>query len=179
MSIEIHFYNPQWTEIFRQTAQPIRKALGDLAVRIDHIGSTSIPSADAKPIIDIQISALSFEPFERIRLPMEGLGYVWRSDNGDLSKRYFREAPGERRTHIHVRRAGSWPEQFALLFRDYLRVHPEAVRQYGVLKRQLADQFRDNRTAYTDAKTPFIWQIMAQADQWSQATGWQPGPCDV
>jgi GrpB-like predicted nucleotidyltransferase (UPF0157 family) len=173
MSIEIHPYDLDWPDLFRQTAQPLRDALGAFALRIDHIGSTSIPGTAAKPIIDIQISVPSFEPFELIHSPLVTLGYVWRSDNPDLTKRYFREMSGTRRTHVHIRRSGSWAEQFALLFRDYMRCHPEDVQQYVELKHQLAQQFQNDREGYTEAKTPFIWQVMRKADQWCQSTDWQ------
>ncbi len=84
-------YDDAWPERFRELAGAIRTALGDLALRIDHIGSTSIPGLAAKPIIDIQISVASFEPFDLLRAPLEAMGYVWRADNTDLTKRYFRE----------------------------------------------------------------------------------------
>jgi GrpB-like predicted nucleotidyltransferase (UPF0157 family) len=106
------------------------------------------------------------------------LGFTFRADNPERTKRYFREAPGQRRTHIHVRRAGSWAEQFALLFRDYLRAHPADAQAYATLKYHLAEHHRDDVHAYTDAKTPFIWAIMKQADTWSQTVGWAPGPTD-
>jgi GrpB-like predicted nucleotidyltransferase (UPF0157 family) len=179
MQVEIVAYDPQWPDRFRQIAQPMRAALGEAVLRIDHIGSTAIPGAGAKPIIDVQIAVQSFDSFDTIRLPLEALGYVWRADNPDLTKRYFREAHGTRRTHIHVRRVGSWPEQLALLFRDYMRQHPDDVRLYTDLKRDLAGRYQDDRQGYTDAKGPFVWQIMAKADRWSQVVGWQSGPSDV
>lgn len=178
MHIEIHAYDSGWPALFRQTALPIRAVLGDLALRIDHVGSTAIPGADAKPIIDIQVSLRSFSGFKRIVPLMVAVGYEFRNDNPDLSKRYFREQPGARRAHIHMRCAGSWSEQFALLFRDYMRCHPEDVQQYGALKRQLAADYED-RAAYTDAKSPFIWRVMMKADAWSRTLGWQVGPSDV
>ena len=142
----------------------LREELGDVALRIDHIGSTSIVGLAAKPIIDIQVSVAAFEPLDRFRLPLERLGYVFRADNAERTKRYFREAPGTRREHIHVRKAGSWGEQFALLFRDYMRVHRTDAAQYAYLKRQLAEQYCDNRHAYTDAKNPYIWSVMHRAN---------------
>jgi GrpB-like predicted nucleotidyltransferase (UPF0157 family) len=117
-------YDPNWPALFRALAESMRLALGAVAVRIDHIGSTAIPGLAAKPIIEVQISVRGFEPLAAFREPLVALGYVFRADNPERTKRYFREAPGSRRTHIHVRRAGSWNEQFALLFRDYLRTHP-------------------------------------------------------
>jgi GrpB-like predicted nucleotidyltransferase (UPF0157 family) len=100
----------------------LHDALGPVALRIDHIGSTSVPGLAAKPVIDIQISVADFEPLDAYRLPLERLGYIFRSDNPERTKRYFRETLGQRRVHIHVRRAGSFSEQFALLFREYVRM---------------------------------------------------------
>ena len=116
---------------------------------------------------------------EPYRLRLEGLGFVFRADNTELTKRYFREPPGSRRTHIHVRRAGSWAEQFALLFRDYIRTHQEDARLYAGLKRRLAEEYAEDRQGYTEAKAPFIWEVMCRADHWSQEIGWQPGPSDA
>jgi GrpB-like predicted nucleotidyltransferase (UPF0157 family) len=177
--IEIASYDPAWPILFDRLARPMRVALGDTALRIDHIGSTAVKGLDAKPIIDIQISVAAFEPLMAFRDPLERLGYVFRAENPELTKRYFREAPGSPRTHIHLRQAGSWAEQFALLFRDFMRTHPEEAARYAALKRQLARQYRSNRSAYTDGKGPFIWDIMGQADRWSQETGWMPGASDV
>jgi GrpB-like predicted nucleotidyltransferase (UPF0157 family) len=179
MKIEIFPYDPRWVEDFKQLARPLREALDDVALRIDHIGPTSIPGAAAKPTIDIQISVASFDPFDPIRLPLETLGYVWKADNPERSKRYFRESPGARRIHIHVRRSGSWSEQFALLFRDYMRQHPADVAQYVDLKYKLAAQYGEDRQGYTDAKNPFIWQVMMKADAWCQSIGWLPGASDM
>jgi len=94
-------YDPQWPQLFSQLGTALRTALGETARRIDHIGSTAIPGLDAKPILDIQISVTAFDPLEAYRLPLEGLGYTFRAENPERTKRYFREAPGQRRTHIH------------------------------------------------------------------------------
>jgi GrpB-like predicted nucleotidyltransferase (UPF0157 family) len=157
----------------------LRNALGDVALRIDHIGSTAVSGLAAKPILDLQISVADFEPLAAFKDPLEGLGYVYRSDNTELTKRYFREAPGEARTHIHVRRHGSWGEQFALLFRDYLRMHAEDAERYAAMKRVLAMRFGEDRDGYSAAKDPFIWEIMRRADRWSQQVEWQPAPSDA
>jgi len=171
-------YDPAWPAIFAKLGSSLRDALGGTALRIDHIGSTSVPGLASKPIIDIQISVVSFEPLDAFRLPLEDLGFVFRADNPELTKRYFRERPGDRRTHIHVRRAGSWAEQFALLFRDYLRAHGEDALRYAELKHRLAEQYGEDRHGYTEAKAPFLWEIMVTADRWSQDIGWEPGPPD-
>jgi len=178
-SVIIVPYDLQWPVLFSKRAVALRQALGTTALRIDHIGSTAVPGMAAKPIIDVQVSVASLEPVEPFRLPLEGLGYVFRSANPELTKRYFREKPGDRRIHIHVRRAGSWSEQFALLFRDYMRSHPDEASRYGEVKRGLAKRYGDDRYGYTGGKAPYLWEIMARADRWSQDSGWKPGPSDV
>jgi GrpB-like predicted nucleotidyltransferase (UPF0157 family) len=177
--IEIREHSPQWREEFLQIGGALRGALGELALRIDHIGSTSVPGLAAKPIIDVQISIRSLHSIGSLLWPMERIGYAWRQDNPEKTKRYFRELPGARRTHIHVRAAGSWNEQFALLFRDFLRVHVEDQRRYVAVKRELAEKYRDERERYTDAKEPIIWEIMQRANRWAAAQGWEPGPSDA
>jgi GrpB-like predicted nucleotidyltransferase (UPF0157 family) len=177
--VEICPYDPAWPNLFAALGVRVRDALGSVALRIDHIGSTAVPGLAAKPIIDVQVSVAALDPVDAYRVPLEGLGLVFRPENTERTKRYFREAPGTRRTHLHVRRAGSWAEQFALLFRDYLRARPEDRERYAELKRRLANELRDDRHAYTEAKGPFIWEVMARADRWSQEVGWAPGPSDA
>jgi GrpB-like predicted nucleotidyltransferase (UPF0157 family) len=177
--IEIVAYDPAWPARFAELGRELRAGLGAVALRIDHVGSTAVPGLAAKPIIDIQISVAAFEPLAAYRQPLERLGYVYRADNPERTKRYFREPPGRPRTHLHVRRAGSFSEQWALLFRDYLRTHPEAAAEYAAVKRHLALRYRDDRRAYTDAKGPFLWEVIRRADAWAQAQGWTPDPSDA
>ena len=172
-------YDPGWAELFAGLGGRLRAELGDVAIRIDHIGSTAVPGLAAKPIIDVQVSVASLEPVAAYRDQIERCGFVWRSGNTELTKRYFRERPGLRRTHLHVRRAGSFSEQFALLFRDYLRTHPERAAAYAELKQTLAPLLLTDRQAYVDAKVPFTWETMRLADEWAQARGWEPGPSDA
>ena len=177
--IEICPYDAAWPSLFAALGVRLRDAHGSVALQIDHIGSTAVAGLAAKPIVDIQVSVAALDPVAAYRVPLEGLGLVFRPENTERTKRYFREAPGTRRTHIHVRRAGSWAEQFALLFRDYLRAHPEDRDRYAELKQRLARELREDRHTYTEAKGPFIWEVMARADRWSQEVGWAPAPSDA
>lgn len=174
-------YDPSWPRFFQDVASTLRASLGDVAMRIDHIGSTAVPGLDAKPVIDVQISVGSFEPLDAFKEPIERAGYVHRADNTERTKRYFRERPGARRTHVHVRRAGSFSEQFALLFRDFLRTHPDRAEQYAALKHQLAARYpaTGQRHLYVEAKVPFTWETIRLADDWAQRTGWEPPPSDA
>ncbi|BCJ58961.1 GrpB family protein [Micromonospora endophytica] len=177
--VDIVDYQPAWGVAFADLGVTLRRALGDVAVRIDHIGSTSVPGLAAKPVLDIQISVLALEPVDGFRGPLAGLGYVYRTSNPERTKRYFREPPGQRRTHIHVRQLGSFSQQIPLLFRDYLRSHPDEAAAYAAMKRRCAHRFRHDRQAYVEAKDPFVWQIIRHADAWAQQVGWIPGPSDA
>ncbi|WDZ78919.1 GrpB family protein [Ensifer adhaerens] len=177
--VEICAWSPEWPSQFAVKAKRIRSVLGERAIRIDHVGSTAIQGLAAKPIIDIQISVADLHSIEVLKEEMSVIGYMWRPLNGDLTKRYFREAPGNERTHIHVRALGSWSEQWSLLFRDYMRGHGEEHAPYAELKRALASRYQDDRVAYTEAKSEHLWGIVRRADSWAARTGWQPGPSDA
>ncbi|WP_443049212.1 GrpB family protein [Streptomyces sp. NBC_00316] len=77
-------------------------------------------------------------------MPLEAIGFVYRAESPERTKRYFREAPGRRRTHVHVRRLGSFSQQFSLLFRDYLRCHSAAIAEYAAVKRRWEAEFHDD-----------------------------------
>jgi GrpB-like predicted nucleotidyltransferase (UPF0157 family) len=177
--IHVGDYDPAWPARFAEIGAVLRRALGDVALRIDHIGSTSVPGLAAKAIIDIQISVIRLEPVDPFRDRLLGLGLVYRADNPERTKRYFREAPGQPRTHIHVRRSGSFSEQFPLLFRDFLRVDRQAAADYVSVKRALARLHPHDGQAYTDAKAAICWEIIHRADEWAQQNGWEPGPSDA
>ena len=172
-------YDPAWPGLFAALGRDLRAALGAVAPRIDHVGSTAVAGLAAKPIVDVQISVASFEPLSAFRQPIDSCGFVWRDNDDDVSRRYFRESPGRRRTHVHVRRAGSLSEQLNLLHRDYLRANPARAAKYAAFKRSVAHLLQTDRQAYVDAKAPFVWGTLALAHEWSQRTGWEPGPPDA
>jgi len=177
--VRIADYDPAWPLRFAELAASLRNALGHVAIRIDHIGSTSVPGLAAKPVIDLQISVVRLEPVDPFGEPLQRLGFVYRFDNPERTKRYFREPPGHPRTHIHVRKGGSFSEQFALLFRDFLRGDSQAREEYEAVKRNLAERYRMDRSGYTNAKAPIVWAIIQRADEWAQRIGWEPGPSDA
>jgi len=177
--IEVVAYQTGWRDQFVAIASDLRQSLGESALRIDHVGSTSVDGLAAKPIIDIQISVHQLHTMEQYQSALERIGYRYRSDNDDLSKRYFREKSGNPRTHIHMREAGSWSEQLNLLFRDYLRQHPEACKKYEEVKYDLAERYRNDREAYVRGKEEVVWMILRQAHAWSMQVGWKPEASDV
>ncbi|MGA8302973.1 MAG: GrpB family protein [Thermoplasmata archaeon] len=172
-------YDVNWPEQFRAIGGRLRAALTSTALRIDHVGSTAVPGLDAKPVIDIQLSVAGLTPEILYLVPLESLGYEFEPENPDRTKRFFRQPPGAPATHLHVRPAGGFDEQLNLLFRDYLRAHPEAARGYARTKWELAERFRNDRAGYVRAKEPMVWSILVTAHDWAQASGWSPGPSDA
>jgi GrpB-like predicted nucleotidyltransferase (UPF0157 family) len=190
--IEIIPYTDRWTSEFKLIGATFRQALGSHALRIDHIGSTSVPGLAAKDIIDIQVTVRQLEPFVQPRQAFEAVGYILRPENtqdhrprGDNSaehewaKRFFREPDGQRRVHVHVREAGRANQRYALLFRDYLRVHPGSAAAYAEVKRQLAHYHPDDITAYVTIKDPICDIIWAAAESWARTSNWEIGQSDV
>jgi GrpB-like predicted nucleotidyltransferase (UPF0157 family) len=182
-------YNPLWTTEFKELAAALRTGLGDLALRIDHIGSTAVPGLDAKDVIDIQITIAALD--ERVVEAMTLMGYQlpdgeWRDhcppggpqDPAEWSKLYFNPPGGQRRTNTHVRVQGRANQRYALLFRDYLRTHPNTAAAYDELKRRLAANLGDT-DSYPEVKDPAVDLIYFAAEAWAAANSWQPGPADA
>lgn len=165
--------DPSWPTQFDSIRAQIAAALGPIAVRIDHVGSTAVPSLVAKETIDVQVSVTDIESEDAYAPALADLGWPLRLRESD--HRFFREPAGvPRRTHVHVCPVGSEWERRHLLFRDYLRAHPERAAGYGELKRALAVRYPRDRVAYTEAKGPFIDETMELAEAWAAATGWRP-----
>ncbi|HMF93767.1 MAG TPA: GrpB family protein [Vicinamibacterales bacterium] len=161
-------YDPRWAVDFEEERARLRVALGDVAVRIDHNGSTAVPGLAAKPIIDIQVSVSCLQDAGSYAPVLERLGYVhMRHADDDRCPFFYRPAQWPHTHHVHVVEAGGDEERRTLAFRDYLRRHPEAAREYAQLKRDLAAQHdgltAESREAYAEAKTSFVNRIVADA----------------
>jgi GrpB-like predicted nucleotidyltransferase (UPF0157 family) len=189
-TVEIVPPNPAWATEFRHLAGGLRAALGELALRIDHIGSTSVPGLAAKDVLDVQVTVPVLDP--AVLSPrLTSVGLVHRphvtmdhrppgvtGPAEDWAKLYFRELRGQRAVHVHVREAGRANQRYALLFRDYLRAHPQTAEAYAELKRRLAALAIDSGT-YADVKDPACDLIMIAAEAWASCTRWHPGPSDA
>lgn len=161
-------YDPTWSNAFAVERDRIAATLGELAVRIDHHGSTSVPGLAAKPIIDIQISVRRLKPIEQYAAPLAHLGYVHMPHPDDSFAPFFhRPARWPHTHHVHVVEAGGLEERRTLAFRDYLREHARVAQEYEALKRGLAPLDgalpATSQQAYADAKTAFVTRITARA----------------
>ncbi|MGF7235363.1 MAG: GrpB family protein [Frankia sp.] len=169
--------DPTWPAAFAAEAARILAALGPHVLAIEHVGSTAVAGLAAKPVIDIQVGVRSLEPTPDIVARLTAIGYAYVPEFEDAMpyRRYFRRQRGRRRTHqIHVveRTNTDWWDRH-VAFRDWLAAHPGDRDAYASLKRRLAAEHRDDRHAYTDAKSVFITRIVETA---LTARGREPGP---
>lgn len=149
-----------WAASFEREKASLKRALGASALAIEHVGSTSVPGLVAKPVVDIAVAVASFEGFARCVGHVEALGYAYRGEYGIARRHYF--VKGTPRTHhLHALEAGSANWANHLLFRDYLRRYPETAARYADLKTALAHTH--DRAAYTEAKGPFIRDVLRRA----------------
>jgi GrpB-like predicted nucleotidyltransferase (UPF0157 family) len=166
--IEIVPYDPRWPREFEAERDRIHAVFGSRAIRIDHNGSTAVPGLAAKPVIDIQVSVATLHPVGAHAPLLERLGYIGGPHADDDPCPFFhRPATWPHTRHVHLVKAGGDEERRTLAFRDYLRAHADAAREYEALKRQLAIQHRGldaaSREAYAIAKTAFVERVLALA----------------
>ncbi len=155
-------YDPCWPRLFEQEKDLILRTLAGMEVRVEHVGSTSVRGLAAKPIVDIMVEVASREDGERAVPLLTAQGYMYEGEAGIPGRFYFDK--GEPRTHhLHMYPRGNPEWERHILFRDYLRAHSDVVQAYAELKRALAEKYRNDRPAYTDAKTEFIAAIIARA----------------
>jgi GrpB-like predicted nucleotidyltransferase (UPF0157 family) len=168
--VVISEYDPNWAVLFEEEAHRLRASFGASALRIEHVGSTSVPGLAAKPVIDIQVSVASLVPHGRYAVAMAALGYrhVVLGDF-DLVYPFFHKPVDWPSTHhVHLCEAGGEQEWKHLAFRNHLRAHPEAARAYEALKRELA-RVHDASTpqsmeAYSLAKSEFVATALRSAE---------------
>jgi GrpB-like predicted nucleotidyltransferase (UPF0157 family) len=166
-SIVVFDYDPAWSAMFEQERMNLHAALDPFVLSIEHIGSTAVPGLAAKPIIDLQASARHLAEAQLHCIePLRALGYTYLPEYeawlpGEL---LFRKTLGPQWTHhLHILQGDHPRWRDRLLFRDYLRNHPEAADAYAKLKRDLAAAFDDDISGYRNAKDAFVAATMAQA----------------
>lgn len=168
-SIELVAYNIRWPKMAELEINRLRETLPKSNILdIQHVGSTAIPGIQAKPIIDIQIAVESLNAIKQIAIDaLKKLGYVYWYENPDPGRMFFVKGMppfGKKRSHhVHIVEPTSKHWQEKILFRDYLRSHPDVAREYENLKIALAEQHNYNREEYTNAKTQFINDILQKA----------------
>ena len=161
-------YDPDWPRVFEDERRRLAAALGSVAERLEHNGSTAVPGLAAKPIVDIQISVARLHPLEAYGRPLAAIGYTHLAYVDDDRCPFFHRPAGWPHTHhVHVVESRGEEERRALAFRDYLRDHDRLAREYEQLKRSLAERFdlldEVAREAYAQSKTEFVERVLARA----------------
>jgi GrpB-like predicted nucleotidyltransferase (UPF0157 family) len=181
-------YDPSWPTRFRGIGELLRDQLGAEALRIDHIGSTSVPGLPAKDLIDVQVTVEGLDTADRwpdelspglTRRPEIRGDHIPSgapADTREWTKRYWSARQG---IHLHVREQRRLNQRYALLFRDYLRADSAAAGAYGQVKRALAQAVPDDWDIYYAVKDPACDLIMAAAEHWAVRVGWTPPATDA
>ncbi len=195
MAVEVTSYHEEWRQTFEGVGALIRERLADAALRIDHIGSTSVVGLPAKPIVDVQVTVRNLDVAELVEPALRELGLhrrggvredrppPWETpEPREWLKLYFR-TEGTPRVHVHVRESGRRNQRYPLLFRDYLRANSRARDAYGAFKTLLAAHLGEASSAggtgpYLTVKEPVLDVLFDGAERWAQTVGWQPGPSD-
>lgn len=150
-------YSDEWPERFQREKAQLSQILPPYFEKIHHVGSTAVPGLHAKPEIDLLIIIHSLADIEVINTAMRQLGYRVRGECGLAGRHYFSKDVDGQRTHkAHVCEANNIHGQRLLMFRDYLRDHPEVSQEYGKLKLGLEASNRDGIAEYLEGKTAFI-----------------------
>jgi GrpB-like predicted nucleotidyltransferase (UPF0157 family) len=178
-------WRPEWAADFDELAESLSAALDGIAIRIDHIGSTSVPGLRAKDVIDLQVVVAELES-DRIIQALELVGFEqrtaawnlqdhvpagWVGNPEEWSKLVFAPPSTSRPSNVHVRRRGSPNERYALLFRDFLRADDGARDAWGRFKSQLAMATR-NLSDYGAVKDPATDVLLALGERWATDSDW-------
>jgi len=167
-AIRIVEHDHGWAAQAQEELRRLSEALGPVALRLEHVGSTAVPGLAAKPVIDLQLSVAAIEPRGRYVAPLERLGYLFVADPESPDFRLFaKPAERPRSHHLHVCEAGSEHELRHLALRDFLRCHAGEAARYAELKRAVAKRYPRDRLAYIDAKEEYVRDLEARAVRWA------------
>jgi GrpB-like predicted nucleotidyltransferase (UPF0157 family) len=160
--IQLVEYDPRWVDVFEQEQALIAAALGAVARDIQHIGSTSVPGLAAKPYVDIAVKVSPLLPAGAYAHALETVGYTYGiSEEDDVRIVFWKTTPHD--VNLHIVEYGGWADHRHVLFRDWLREHPDACRAYADLKRSNAEAHATEIDAYTNAKSEFVEDIIRAA----------------
>ena len=164
-------YDPAWPAAFERLRAALWPSLADLALAIEHVGSTAVPGLAAKPIIDLDVVVRARADVPAAVARLVTLGYDHRGDLGIEGREAFRAPEGSPAHHLYVCRSDAASLANHLALRDHLRAHPERAGAYGALKRRLAQDFPYDIDAYGAGKTDFVLTILREVGFASEALG--------
>lgn len=159
--------NPEWRSWFGRIANFVEPHLGQLALRIEHVGSTSVPGLAAKPVIDIDVVVRTDADVARTIESLERIGYRWRGDLGIAGREAFfaPEEPVLPRHHLYLVVQDNRAHSDHWLLRDALIASESARTEYAELKRRNAAAANGDMDYYVDAKAAFVATLLTRARQ--------------
>ncbi|WP_245864448.1 GrpB family protein [Paenibacillus donghaensis] len=164
-AIEVVPYNPEWAHEFTRIKEYLLPYVDDLILAVEHVGSTSVPGLDAKPIIDLDLVMASYDVLPEIIERLAKIGYVHEGNQGIEGREAFKRIQEDEFMKYHLfvcpQDGKGFVEHLAL--RDYLCSHEADRQAYAELKNRLAGQHRNDRDAYGAGKTAFIQAILEKA----------------
>ena len=157
-------YDEQWKNDFLQIKAELTNVLDQLAIEIEHVGSTSVQGLSAKPIIDIDVVIKEYNELKNVISALEKIGYQHEGNLGIAGREAFKYDGKEhlRKHHLYVCPEDSPELKRHIAFRDYLQTHPDAVREYSRIKEEGAELYPDDIDRYIEHKSPFIEKIYAE-----------------
>jgi len=165
--VELVPHDSSWAAQASAESHRLAAAIGETLIRIEHVGSTSIPGIVAKPTIDLMPIVKGLAEMDARQPQIEALGYVWRGEFGIPGRRYcIREQQGRRLFHVHCHQANHPEIARTLDFRDFLRTHPDEARAYEALKREAAAAYPADTLSYSNAKSDWIRACIDRATAW-------------
>jgi len=168
--VELFLHDPAWATQAAAESTRLAQAIGPTLIRIEHVGSTSIPGIRAKPTIDLMPIVSSLAELDARQPQVEALGYIWRGEFGIPGRRYCIFEENRRRLfHVHCHEQASPEIASTLVFRDYLRAHPRDAKAYEELKIACAAAYANDTLAYSQAKGDWIRACIARAEAWAVA----------
>ena len=155
-------HHAEWASAFETNAAEIRACIGDIAVDVQHVGSTAIVGVPAKPILDIAVAVTSRDAISTAVERLCARGYIDHSDAGSHGGYLVvkESVPGIRTVHLHIVDVADRQWVDYQRFRETLRRDPNIRQRYTEMKRRLAERYRGDRTAYTSAKAAFIREVL-------------------
>ncbi|MFY0758818.1 GrpB family protein [Metabacillus dongyingensis] len=164
--IVIEEYNPYWSTEFVIEKVKIKQALNNDLLPIEHIGSTSVKGLGAKPILDIMIGVKNLTEVDKFIKPLKQIEYEYVFHKEFPGRRFFRKGQwraGTHHLHIYEYKSEFWINN--ILFRNYLIDYPDIKLQYNELKKDLSVRYKSDRVGYTNAKAPFITNVISLAKE--------------
>lgn len=163
-------YDQNWVKRFNEIKSLLQPVFGDKALKIEHVGSTSISGMKAKPVIDVLVVVQKMEEFLEQRKKMTSAGYEWGENYiAPRTQIFFKMAKdGSKTENIHICESGSLKEKQFLVMRDFFRASPEKVKEYSDLKAKNQELHPNDYPAYREAKAPFLQRIEQEAYTWKK-----------